>query len=266
MKNRLFSAFVALVMITVIGVAFAQLPLPGQPFFGSFIQIPMVAVGSNAGQCPSSPGGSALLICGDSATGLLRTNFNGGTYNITGIDGVICTPLQGTSSVGITTNAFTTLGSTACKIPANTAAVNKEYTFEVNGVYTNAAASLLEGSWLICQTSGACGGTTVRPAGCDVASTNQANNLTNGQFNSKCRLTIAAVGATGNAIAKSVFCANLGAATSAVLSCFQDTSTAVSANFDTTQDEFVVFQWKFQTGNAGNSATAQDETEKLTAF
>ena len=256
--------FVVVTLIILMAVIALWAQLPGQAFYGAFIQMPMIASGTSAGQCPTNGAGGVLMICGDSATGLMKTQFAGGTINTTGLYGVICAPLQSTTAVPDTTSNFTSGGTLTCKMPAGTAAVNKVYHLHAEGVYTNAAASLLEGRWAICTASGACGGTVVGV--CDVPSTNQANNLTNGQWTDDCELTIAATGATGNAIAKSRFEANLGAATTAVLSRFQDTSTAVSSNFDTTQDEFLVFQWKFQTANAGNAFTVQAERVEQTAF
>lgn len=170
----------------------------------------------------------------------------------------IVNPYQGTTSVGITDTAFHALIAAASdiKIPANTiAAAGKVVHVHGYGVYTNAAASLLNAEVMLCQVSGCATGTVVAPAGCAVVTTNQANNLANGQFEIECDLvSTSTVGASGTFMAKSHVCANLGAATSAVSSCFNDTATAVSAATDETVDEFVNVAFKFSTSNAGNSA------------
>ena len=165
---------------------------------------------------------------------------------------------QGTTSVGITDNAFHPLvaASSDIQLPANYANINpRKLRIKGSGVYTNAAASLLNVEVMLCQVSGCGSGTIVAPAGCAVVTTNQANNLTNGQFNIDCTLTTTSTtGSSGTFIAKSTVCANLGAATSAVLSCFADTSTAASAAVDETVAQFLNIAFKFTTSNAGNSA------------
>jgi hypothetical protein len=160
--------------------------------------------------------------------------------------------------VGITDTAFHALIAAASdiKIPANSiAAAGKHIHVHFEGVYTNAAASLLNAEVMLCQVSGCATGTVVAPAGCAVVTTNQANNLTNGQFYGDCDLiSTSTLGASGTFMAKSLVGANLGAATSAVTSLFQDTATAVSAAVDETKDQFVNPAFKFTTSNAGNSA------------
>lgn len=169
---------------------------------------------------------------------------------------------QGTSSTGITDNTFHALVAAASdiKIPASQANINpRKARIHASGVYTNAAASLLNGEVMLCTVSGCGSGTVVEPAGCAITTTNQANNLTNGQWTLDCTLTTTStLGATGTFMAKGTFCANLGAATSAALSCFADTATAVSAAVDETVDEFVNIAFKFSTANAGNSATLME--------
>jgi hypothetical protein len=179
---------------------------------------------------------------------------NGTTLtNTTGLLGAY----QGTTATSVTTGNFTPLtGPTTQKIPASAAnAANKTVVVEYGGVYTNAAASLLNSQVSLCTVSGCGSGTVVSPAGCVVTTTNQANNLTNGQFKTRCTFITATTGAAGTLMASSVGSYNLGAATSAVLSSFADTATAVSAAVDLTVDEFVQPQFKFTTGNAGNSVT-----------
>lgn len=169
---------------------------------------------------------------------------------------------QGTTSVPITTTNFTPLIAAASdiKIPANLANINpRKIRAHCSGVYTNAAASLLNAEISLCTVSGCGSGTVVAPAGCAVVTTNQANNLTNGQWSIDCTLTTTSTtGSAGTFMAKSTVCANLGAATSAAQSCFNDTVTAVSAAVDETVDEFINPQFKFSTSNAGNSAVVNE--------
>jgi hypothetical protein len=168
---------------------------------------------------------------------------------------------QGTTSVGITNTSFTALVAAASDIPipANFVIAKRKIRVHGSGVYTNAAASLLNAEVMLCQVSGCGSGTVVAPAGCAVTTTNQANNLTNGQFSIDCNLTATSTtGASGTFMAKALVCANLGSATSAVQSCFQDTATAVSAAVDQTVAEYVNVAFKFSTSNAGNSATLQE--------
>jgi hypothetical protein len=165
---------------------------------------------------------------------------------------------QGTTSVPITDTAFHALIAAASdpSIPANLANINpRKIRIHGSGVYTNAAASVLNVDIQLCTVSGCATGTVVSPAGCAVTTTNQANNLTNGQFTIDCTLTTTStLGSAGTFMAKSTVCANLGATTAVVLSCFEDTAVAVSAAVDETVQEFVNPAFKFTTSNAGNSA------------
>jgi hypothetical protein len=166
---------------------------------------------------------------------------------------------SGTTSVGITDTAFHALIAAASdiQIPANFANINpRKLWIHGSGVYTNAAASLLNAEVMLCTVSGCGSGTVVAPAGCAVTTTNQANNLTNGQFKIDCYLTTTStVGSAGTFTAKATVCANLGAATSAADSCFEDTSAgAASSAVDETVAEFINIAFKFSTSNAGNSA------------
>jgi hypothetical protein len=169
---------------------------------------------------------------------------------------------QGTTSVGITDTSFHALIAAASDItlPANLANVNpRKIRCHGDGVYTNAAASLLNVDLQICTVSGCGSGTVVSPAGCAVVTTNQANNLTNGQWSLDCTLTTTTtLGSSGTFMAKSTVCANLGTTTAAVSSCFQDTATAVSAAVDETSTEFFNPAFKFSSSNAGNSAIVHD--------
>lgn len=169
---------------------------------------------------------------------------------------------QGTTPVGITDTAFHALIAAAAdpSIPANLSNINpRKIRCHGSGVYTNAAASLLNVDLQVCTVSGCATGTVVSPAGCAVVTTNQANNLTNGQFSIDCTLTsTSTLGSSGTYMAKSLVCANLGAATSAAQSCFADTATAVSAAVDQTVQEFLNPAFKFTSSNAGNSATINE--------
>jgi hypothetical protein len=167
---------------------------------------------------------------------------------------------QGTTSVSITDTAFHALipAASDIPIPANLANIStRKIRIHASGVYTNAAASLLNGEVMLCTVSGCGSGTVAAPLGCAVVTTNQANNLTNGQWSLDCTLTTTSTtGASGTFMAKALFCANLGAATSGAQSCFQDTLAAASAaTVDETVQEFVNIAFKFSTSNAGNSAT-----------
>jgi len=206
--------------------------------------------------------------------------ISGATQNITG--NILATPpgallyadltrslgaYQGVTSVPITDNVFHALVAAASdiKIPANLANINpRKIRVHSSGVYTNAAASLLNVRIDLCTVSGCATGTDFAAAGCAVVTTNQANNLTNGQWSIDCTFTTTStLGASGTLMAKALVCANLGAATSAVQSCFQDTATAVSAAVDETVDEFVNVSFKFSTANAGNSAIAHELDVKV---
>jgi len=169
---------------------------------------------------------------------------------------------QGTTSVGITDTNFHALvaASSDILLPANTTGVaNETLKIHADGTYVDAAASLLNVELMICQTSGCASGTVVAPAGCSITTTNQANTLTNGQFTIDCTLVATStVGSSGTFMAKGTVCANLGAATSAALSCFADTATAASSAVDETKNEFINIGFKFSTSNAGNSAIVND--------
>lgn len=187
--------------------------------------------------------------------------------NATGTIPVTLGTYQGTSSVGITDTNFHALIAAASdvKVPANTLnAAGKKIRVHGSGVYTNAAASLLNARVDLCTVSGCATGTDFAAAGCAVVTTNQANNLSNGQFSIDCTFTATStLGASGTAMAKALVCANLGAAVTAVQSCFQDQATAVSATFDETVDEFVNISFKFSSSNAGNSATLHEMDVQL---
>lgn len=166
---------------------------------------------------------------------------------------------QGTTSVPITDTAFHALiaAGSDLQIPANllNIANGRKIKFHSSGTYVNAAASLLNARADLCTVSGCGSGTDFAAAGCSVTTTNQANNLSNGQWSLDCSFTsTSTVGATGTLMAKALVCANLGAATSAAQSCFQDTATAVSAAVDETVPQFINVSFKFSTSNAGNSA------------
>jgi hypothetical protein len=175
---------------------------------------------------------------------------------------------QGTTSVPITDANFHALiaASSDVPIPANLLNIAnvKKVRIHASGTYVNAAASLLNVRADLCTVSGCATGTDFAAAGCAVVTTNQANNLTNGQWTIDCTLTTTStVGSSGTLMAKSTVCANLGAATSAVLSCFADTATAVSAAVDETVAEFVNISFKFTTSNAGNSAICNEMDVKI---
>lgn len=177
----------------------------------------------------------------------------------------LCTASTATTlTLAGATVAETATATAATDIPLQAATVGvpgKVIRIHGAGVYTNAAASLLNAEVMLCQVSGCGSGTVVAPAGCAVVTTNQANNLTNGQFHIDCTLTATAtVGASGTFWANGTVCANLGAATSAIVSCFDDTAVAASAAVDETKNEFVNIGFKFTTSNAGNSVTLQNLT------
>lgn len=169
---------------------------------------------------------------------------------------------QGTTSVPITDNTFHALVAAASdiKIPANQANINpRKFRCHGSGVYTNAAASVLNGEVMLCTVSGCGSGTVVAPAGCAITTANQANVLANGQFWIDCTLsTTSTLGASGTFMAKGELCVNIGATTAAQCTDWLDTATAVSAAVDQTVDEFVNIGWKFTTANAGNSATLHE--------
>jgi hypothetical protein len=171
---------------------------------------------------------------------------------------------QGTASVGITTGNFTALIAAASdvKIPANyTNVAGRAYHIHGQGVYTTAAASVLNAEVMLCTVSGCGSGTVVAPAGCAVITTNQANVLANGQFTIDCDLiATSTVGASGTFMAKGVVAANLGATTAVALTPFSDTATAVSAAVDETVAEFVNIAFKFTTSNASNAAVLHNLT------
>lgn len=211
-----------------------------------------VPVGQYQVQWKNAAGGlgafSQTISVGDSTLSVL------GTY-------------QGTTSVGITDTAFHALVAAASDIPipaGATAIAGKRIHIRGDGIYTTGAASVLNAEAMICTVSGCATGTVVAPAGCTVVTTNQANVLSNGQFTIDCTLTSSAtVGASGTYMAKSVVCANLGATTAVVLSCFADTATAVSAAVDETVREFVNIGFKFTTSNASNAAVLHSLSVEL---
>lgn len=171
---------------------------------------------------------------------------------------------QGTASVGITDTSFHALIAAASDVPVPANALGiagKKIRIHGSGVYTTGAASLLNARVDLCTVSGCATGTDFAAAGCQVVTTNQANVLANGQFTIDCTLTATStVGAAGTLMAKSQVCAQLGTATSAAISCFADTATAVSAAVDETVTEFVNISFKFSTSNAGNAAVLHEMT------
>jgi hypothetical protein len=182
--------------------------------------------------------------------------FQGGSSMISG---PICN-YQGTTAVSITTTSFTSLGYNGCVIAGGAANyLGKTIYVEGSGVYTNGAASVLNIEVSFCTVSGCGSGTVLSPAGFVATSTSQSNTLTNGQFNFDGYITISATGnaSNGAGMAEIQGCFNLGSTTGAVVSCFQDTATAVSSTFDLTVNEYLTPQFKFSTSNAGNSATLQ---------
>lgn len=195
---------------------------------------------------------TGIVYSAGNGTGYVRQDFTLGVY-------------QGVTATAITDANFNTLtGATAIKIPTGVAnCANAHIRVRGSGVYTNAAASLLNVQLALCQVQGCASGTVVTPAGCLSTSTNQANNLTNGQFTFVCDLSTATTGTAGTLMAKSVGSYQLGAATTAALSAFADTATAVSAAVNLTVAEFFGVQFKFSTGNAGNTVTLQQVTAEL---
>jgi hypothetical protein len=195
----------------------------------------------------------------DTATNTFKSNGS----TVGSVSGVIGT-YQGTTATPITTGNFTVLAGPAISLSAGTANVaGKTVVIEGYGVYTTGAASLLNIEISLCTVSGCGSGTVLSPAGCLVTSTNQANVLANGQFRFRCLMTTATTGATGTVMAKSIDDFQLGSATTAALSEFGDTATAVSAAVDLTVAEFVTPQFKFTSSNAGNSATLLNMTVLL---
>jgi hypothetical protein len=175
---------------------------------------------------------------------------------------------QGTQSVSITDTAFHALipASSDILVPANLVSVaGHKLRIHASGVYTTAAASVLNVEVMLCTVSGCGSGTVVAPAGCAVTSTNQANILTNGQFWIDCSLTsTSTLGSAGTFMAKSELCINLGATTGAGCTDFLDTLAAASgATVDETVPEFVNIAFKFTTSNAGNAATLLEGDVKL---
>lgn len=212
---------------------------------------------------PGSVGGSCFT------TGLIT--ITGTSQDITGNINAVPPPAliyanltrnlgsyQGTTSIPITDALFHVLiaAGSDILIPANLANINpRKIAIHGSGVYTNAAASVLNVEVTLCTVSGCGSGTSVAPAGCTVTTGNQANVLANGQFSIDCTLTTTStVGASGTFIAKSSVSANLGSTTGSNVSTFLDTSTAASAAVDETVNEFINIQFKFTTANAGNSA------------
>lgn len=168
---------------------------------------------------------------------------------------------QGGASTSITTANFTALtGPTTTIQQGELNVLNRHFRIRGRGRYTTAAASLLNTDIALCTVSGCGSGTVFSPAGCVVTSTNQANVLANGQFRFECEFTVSATGATGTVMAKASSSFQLGAATTAALSEFQDTATAVSATFDLTLAYFVQPRFKFTTSNAGNAAAVDQVT------
>lgn len=261
-------------IFTALALAFA---LPASAQFGT--------VGSVAlsGACKYQPtlgvnvATGILYVCGTGHTWVSPFNSTGtftnktfdtnGTGNVFKSKGTtvsaVTAPIgvfQGVTATAITDTNFNVLTGPAISVAAGTNGVNlanKALRIKFSGVYTNAAASLLNVDVALCTVSGCATGTVVAPAGCVVTSTNQANTLTAGQFEGECILITATTGAAGTLMAKSSAAFNLGATTAAVLSRFGDTATAVSAAVDLTVAEFIHPRFKYSTSNAGNTATLQ---------
>lgn len=236
MKNRILGIVAALALLAV--------PAAAQGF-GQVSLAPL-----NGANCNYAP-----TTAIDASTGVLYGCGNDHVYS----DGHTLGTFQGVTSTAITTGNFTVLtGPTTIKIPAGKANfAGKTVRVKYRGVYTTGAASLLNTELSFCTIAGCASGTVVSPVGCVVISTNQANVLANGQFDGECMFTVAATGTSGTVMAKSSVSFQLGAATSAALSQFEDLATAVSTAIDLTVDEYLTLQFKFTTSNAGNAATAQ---------
>ncbi len=244
---------------------------------GTFANIPVTAVGITDTNFHALMGPLTLTsvatggvytgtITGGGSNALVGQYFNvaGFTNAVNNKVLALCTASTATTITlaGGQTIAETASATASNDIPlfANSLGIpGKRIRVHASGVYTNAAASLLNVEAMLCQTPGCGSGTIVAPAGCAVVTTNQANNLTNGQWTIDCTMTATAtVGSAGTLWAKGTVCANLGAATSAIVSCFADTATAASAAVNETVNEFVNIGFKFSTSNAGNSATVQE--------
>jgi hypothetical protein len=202
-------------------------------------------------------------ITGGASNALVGQYFNttGFTNAVNNKAGALCTAstattitLAGGQTIAETASAF---ASNDIPLLANSLGVpGKRVRIHASGVANVAAASLLNLEVMLCQVPGCGSGTIVAPAGCAITTTNQANVLANDQWTLDCTLTATAtVGSAGTFWAKGTACANLGAAASAVLSCFADTATAASAAVDETKNEYVNIGFKFSTSNAGNTVT-----------
>lgn len=209
--------------------------------FGTIQQGPLLA-------CP----GYSPTLAVDKTNGALYTCTDGGLKS----PGYLIGAVQSVTATAITDTNFNTLTGGGVKIAGNAANIaGKSLHVVARGIYTTAAASLLNVQIALCQVSGCASGTVVQPAGCVVTTTNQANVLTAGQWQLDCELIAVATGTSATFMAHANAAVSLGAATSAALSTFADTATAVSAAVNLTVDEFVHPQFKFSTSNAGNTAT-----------
>jgi len=127
-----------------------------------------------------------------------------------------------------------------------------------SGVYTNAAASLLNGEVMLCTVSGCGSGTVV--AYCPVTTTNQANDLTNGQFTFDCVLiATSTVGSSGTFMANPPW-REPGNGDHRGTLLFRRHCNRRGSAVDETSTEYVNVAFKFSTSNAGNSATLQELT------
>jgi hypothetical protein len=219
-----------------------------------------------------TPAGAPITICAPvgAYTVQFNTTLGGGgffNYNINIPFPGAVGAYQGVASVSIIDTAFHALiaAGSDVLIPANFLnAAGKKVRVHGSGVYTTGAASLLNARVDLCTISGCATGTDFAAAGCAVVTTNQANVLSNGQFSIDCAFTTTStLGASGTLMAKALVCAQLGSATSAVQSCFQDTVLAVSAAVDETVNEFVNISFKFSTSNAANTAILNEMTVEL---
>lgn len=242
---------------------------------GTFDNVPATAVAITTTNFTALVG--PLTITSVAAGGVYTGTITGGTanalvglyFNTAGFTNgannkvmALCTASTATTlTLQGATIAETATATAAPDIPllANSLGIpGKRVHIHADGVYTTAAASLLNVQLMLCQISGCGSGTIVTPAGCTVTTTNQANVLAAGQWNLDCSLIATpTVGASGTFWAKSMACVQLGAATTAALSCFADVVVAASAAVDETKNQFANIAFKFTTSNAGNTATLQ---------
>lgn len=206
--------------------------------------------GALTGGCPYAPVNGI-----DNLTGLIYGCANNHVWT----DGhTAFLPFQGATATAITTANFTVLAGPGANQKISAGMLNqlgKTVHIHYSGLYTTAAASLLNAEVSLCTVNGCGSGTVVSPVGCVITTTNQANVLANGQFDVNCDFTTSAIGSAGTVMATSVGNFQLGTATSGALSPFAHLATGVSTAIDLTVDQFVAVQFKFTTSNAGNAAT-----------